>query len=194
MIYLLRHGQTAYNAERRIQGQCDSDLTPQGREQARLLGLLLREHLAAADSFQLVASPLGRTVATARIVQEHAGIAVPLETDPLLMEIGCGSWEKRLNSFCRSEAGVAPETSFIDVWRHHCPDGEAYDAAMDRARRWLDWADGRNVVAVAHGVIGIFIRGSYLGLTEEEMSAMPTPQDRMFRLHGGKVEELVIAR
>ena len=35
MIYLLRHGQTGYNLERRIQGRCDSPLTSLGREQAR---------------------------------------------------------------------------------------------------------------------------------------------------------------
>ena len=192
MIYLLRHGQTEYNAERRIQGQCDSTLTPLGREQARNLGLILREELAEADGFELVSSPLGRTVATAEIVREAAGIGAPLVTDPLLMEIGCGSWESRLSSFCRAEAGVAPEVSFIDTWRHHCPDGESYDAAMDRARRWLEWAEGRKVVAVAHGIIGIFLRGLYLGLPEQVMSTMPVPQDRVFRLHGGAVEELVL--
>src|SRR5690606_2523579 len=124
---LLRHGQTEFNAERRIQGQCDSALTPLGREQARGLGLLLRGALAGEGAFEMVCSPLGRTVATAEIVREHAGIAAPLVTDPMLMEIGCGSWEGRLNSFCRAEAGAGPDTSFIDVWRRHCPDGERYE-------------------------------------------------------------------
>ncbi len=192
MIYLLRHGQTEYNAEGRIQGQCDSTLTPLGREQARNLGLILRENLSAADDAEFVCSPLGRTMATAEIVRKAAGLTAPPVADPLLLEIGCGSWETRLRSFCRQEAGVGPETSFIDTWRHHCPDGESYDAAMDRARRWLEWAEGRHVIAVAHGIIGIFLRGLYLGLPDEVMSIMSVPQDRVFRLHGGKVEELVL--
>jgi probable phosphoglycerate mutase len=193
LIFLLRHGQTEYNAEGRIQGQCDSTLTPLGREQARILGLILRQNLADADGFELVSSPLGRTMATAEIVREAAGIGAPLATDALLLEIGCGSWETRLRSFCREEAGVGPEVSFIDTWRHHCPDGESYEAAMDRARRWLEWAEGRKVVAVAHGIIGIFLRGLYVGLPEEVMSTMPVPQDRVFRLHGGAVDELVLS-
>lgn len=193
MIYLLRHGQTEFNAEHRIQGQCDSALTPLGREQARGLGLLLRGALAGEGEFEMVCSPLGRTVATAEIVRDHAGIGAPLVTDPLLMEIGCGSWEGRLSSFCRAEAGAGVDMSFIDVWRRHCPDGERYEDAMARARRWLSWAEGRRVVAVAHGIIGIFLRGAYLGLSEEEMTGMPTPQDRIFRLHAGRVEELVLA-
>src|SRR5690606_18108138 len=65
LIYLLRHGQTEFNAERRIQGQCDSALTPLGREQARGLGLLLCGALAGEGAFEMVCSPLGRTVATA---------------------------------------------------------------------------------------------------------------------------------
>jgi len=193
LIFLLRHGQTEYNAEGRIQGQCDSTLTALGREQARNLGLILRENLAAADDIEFVCSPLGRTMATAEIVREAAGIGASPVADPLLLEIGCGSWETRLRSFCRTEAGVGSEVSFIDTWRHHCPDGESYEAAMHRARRWLEWAEGRRVIAVAHGIIGIFLRGLYLGLPEEVMSNMPVPQDRVFRLHGGEVEELVLS-
>jgi broad specificity phosphatase PhoE len=189
LIYLLRHGQTHYNAERRIQGQCDSELTDLGREQARAMGRALREHVA--PDVRIVCSPLGRTVASAELVREAAGIVTPLETDPLLKEIGCGSWENRLHEECRAATPHDPSLSFTDFWRHHCPDGESYYAARGRAVRWLEQHDGKRVVAVAHGVIGKLIRGHYLGLAYGEMDALPSPQDRLFRLHEGKAEEIL---
>lgn len=189
MIYLLRHGQTHYNAERRIQGQCDSDLTDLGREQARAMGRALRDYVP--PDVRIVCSPLGRTVASANLVREAAGIVSPLETEPLLKEIGCGSWENRLHDECRANTPHDTALSFTDFWRHHCPDGESYHAARGRAARWIESHDGQPVVAVAHGIIGIFLRGHYLGLSEEQMSGMSVPQDRLFRLHDGKAEELL---
>ncbi|MBS0410216.1 MAG: histidine phosphatase family protein, partial [Proteobacteria bacterium] len=68
MIYLIRHGQTEFNRERRYQGRCDSPLTEVGRRQAHAVGVRLSE-LGVTD-FRLVSSPLGRTLETAAIVRE----------------------------------------------------------------------------------------------------------------------------
>lgn len=95
MIYLLRHGQTEFNAERRIQGRCDSPLTALGRAQARGFGELLADQLGPDNHIPIISSPLGRAVETAGIVREHSGLQSPLQTDARLQEIGCGSWEKR---------------------------------------------------------------------------------------------------
>lgn len=189
MIYLLRHGQTHYNLERRIQGQCDSALTDLGREQARAMGRALREHVS--PEVRIVCSPLGRTVASAELVRETAGIVSPLETDPLLKEIGCGSWENRLHDECRASTPHDRSLSFTDFWRHHCLDGESYHAARGRAVRWLESHDGRPVVVVAHGVIGKLMRGEFLRLAYADMDALPSPQDRLYCLRGGQCEEIL---
>src|SRR3954454_18160142 len=61
-IVLVRHGETQWNVEQRIQGQGDSPLTPTGVEQARAIGRrLAREHFD-----RLVASDLGRAMQTAQ--------------------------------------------------------------------------------------------------------------------------------
>lgn len=189
MIYLLRHGQTQYNLERRIQGQCDSDLTALGREQARAMGRTLRAHVP--PDTPIVCSPLGRTVASAKLVREEAGIVSELTTDPLLLEVGCGSWETRLSDECRAEAGAARDVPFLDVLRHHCPDGEGFENARSRAARWLEKHDGQPVVAVAHGLIGLMLRDIYLGLDDLMVSGVSSTQDRFFRLHDGRIEELL---
>ncbi|MCH7942426.1 MAG: histidine phosphatase family protein [Proteobacteria bacterium] len=78
MIYLVRHGETEWNRAGRMQGQLDSPLTARGEAQALRIGETLCELLDGVD-FELVASPLGRTRATAAI------IARALDRDPEAM-------------------------------------------------------------------------------------------------------------
>ena len=195
MIYLLRHGQTEFNAERRIQGRCDSPLTALGREQAAALGRLLGAELGEArHSVPIVSSPLGRAMASAEIVRAHAGIAAPIVTDERLSEIGCGSWERLTRTeIAALHPGFENADHFMEAWRDHCLDGESLGEAMARAEDWLCWAEGRTVVAVAHGVIGIILRALHEGIDSENMLAMPCPQDRIYRLAGGTVIELLPA-
>ena len=193
MIYLLRHGQTEYNAERRIQGQCDSPLTALGREQASMLGSLLGEELGdLRATVPILSSPLGRAVASAEIVREQAGIAAPISMDERLMEIGCGSWEHLTRpEIAGLHPGFSGAESFMQGWRDYCPDGETLHQAMARAEEWLAWAEGRTVVAVAHGIIGIILRALHERIDSENMLTMPCPQDRIYRLAGGEVTELL---
>ena len=195
MIYLLRHGQTQFNAERRIQGQCDSPLTALGREQAATLGALLGEQLGEArHDVPIVSSPLGRAMATAEIVRAHAGIAAPVETDARLIEIGCGSWERMTRpEIAQRHPGYEGAESFMEAWRDHCPDGETLAEATARAEAWLNWAEGRTLVAISHGITGIILRALHERIDGEAMLAMPCPQDRIYRLAGGTVTELLPA-
>ena len=62
-LYLLRHGETEWNVQGRLQGRLDSPLTERGQEQARRQA----ELLAALPPMAAWASPAGRAVATARI-------------------------------------------------------------------------------------------------------------------------------
>ena len=86
-LLLLRHGRTAWNAQRRFQGQADPPLDEIGRAQAYEVGALM----AAVRPDQLVTSDLVRAAQTAEIV----GAATGLEAiaDARLRERGLGHWE-----------------------------------------------------------------------------------------------------
>lgn len=90
MVVLLRHGETAWNAEGRFQGQHDTSLTEVGRDQARAAA----RDLALATSgrpVRLVSSDLDRARSTADALADELG--VPLATDQRLREVHAGAWQ-----------------------------------------------------------------------------------------------------
>jgi uncharacterized phosphatase len=87
-LYLVRHGETDWNAQRRIQGSTDIPLNDMGREQARTTGLLLATRTWDA----IVTSPLSRAMETARIIAGEVGLAEPT-TVPALVERQYGDAE-----------------------------------------------------------------------------------------------------
>ncbi len=75
-VHLVRHGETQWNAERRIQGQSDSPLTPHGERQAWQVG----ERARTLGITHIIASDLGRTRRTAEIIAEACGCDVILDS------------------------------------------------------------------------------------------------------------------
>ena len=94
-LYVLRHGQTEFNLEQRVQGRCDSPLTELGVAQAHAAGSWLA---AQGVCFERVfSSPLGRAMATAEVAREElaaAGLPAP-EVEPVegLIERSYGPFE-----------------------------------------------------------------------------------------------------
>ncbi len=192
MIYLLRHGQTEYNLEQRIQGSHDSPLTSFGREQAKAMGRTLRELLAGEGEFDLISSPQGRAIESAQIIREEAGIGCPVISDARLCEIGCGSWEKHhFASISARDPLVEDEPSFLSAWANYCSDGEGLDPAVERLWGWLCWAGKRNLVVVGHGMAGMILRALYVGEDRDGMLRYHSArQDVIYRLDRGWVEEI----
>src|SRR5262245_47412609 len=98
VIYYVRHGQTNWNAERRLQGQLDIPLNQLGRSQAARRGEMLRERFdrggLEAGGFDYVASPLGRARETMELMRRGLGLDPAVyRTDPRLKEMSFGRWE-----------------------------------------------------------------------------------------------------
>lgn len=189
MILLLRHGETFWNREKRIQGHAESELTPLGERQAEAMARLVAQLIGRdrAAGWRLVSSPIGRARRTAEAVSRATGL--PVEADPRLAEIRCGSWEGRL----RSElTDLDPSQPMMD-WIFSAPGGEVYDDVMARARGWLESLTpepGRRIIAVSHGVWGRLARGAYAGLDRQTTLAQDVPQDAIYRLQNGQIERL----
>lgn len=188
-IYLVRHGETEWNRDRRLQGWRDSPLTAKGREQARRVGLSLRRTVAAPEHCRILASPLRRAVHTTEIIAEACGLdSAKIQTDTRLKENGYGAWEGM--TFAEIEA-IDPDglrRCRADRWQFAPPDGETFVDVERRARAWLeDLSAGAPVIVVAHGEWGRLLRGVYAGLSRPEVMALDKPQDAFFELAGGRI-------
>lgn len=186
MIYLLRHGETIWNAEGRYQGQKDSPLTERGLRQADEMGMLLLQQIGAMeDQFEGYASPLGRARETARRISQFVSLA--FTDEPRLMEVSVGTWDGMSHDEIGAKfPGALDGTDGFD-WFFRSPDGETFDNACKRVRSWLCEITTPSV-AVSHGLTSRLVRGLYLGLSKREMLELPVPQNGFYRLAKGHID------
>lgn len=127
-ICLIRHGETAWNSEGRLQGREDIPLNDRGRDQARKLADAL-----AADRWDLlVSSPLRRAWETATIIAARLGLPEPLAI-PELMErdYGAASGPTKIEAARRFQMASIP------------PPRPAQTSASDVGRYWNGWRPGQ---------------------------------------------------
>jgi broad specificity phosphatase PhoE len=198
-IYLLRHGETVWNAEKRAQGQLDSPLTEIGRAQARAMGAMLGQDLARAGYQPAVvvvrASPLGRVRETLAIAAQAAGL-VHDETchDHRLREMSWGDWDGLNGTEIEARFPGQMAARRLDYWSYVPPNGESYGMVSERARPALDeimaLAADKPVAVFAHGGIGRVLRGLFLSASQADIMKMDQPQDAFYRLHRGAAERI----
>ncbi len=152
-IWFLRHGETFWNAERRIQGQLESDLTPRGTRQAEIQARLMAPALASGPPCYV--SPLRRA-------QQTAGIALAgrsFLTDPRMAEAHAGDWQGLLRADVDRDNHdqVDGRTPSLEVFLK-APGSEGFDAFQTRIQAFLDDLTEPSVI-VAHGLLGQVLRG-----------------------------------
>ncbi|MBM5570778.1 MULTISPECIES: histidine phosphatase family protein [Deefgea] len=189
IIYLLRHGQTEFNLERRMQGHCDSPLTELGKSQARAMGATLSALLSEPQRWHVLASPLGRAQHTAKLVLSELGLPEQhLQIDHRLIEVAFGEWEQQQVLALFDQY---PELATQADWYFQAPACEPLAAVTTRLKAWLnDPALPQYVVVVAHGLLGRILRGIYARLTAEQMWQQDMPQDALFRLQDGQITRI----
>ena len=189
-IFLLRHGETEWNAEGRFQGQRDSPLTAHGRAQAAQLGRILVRTFAGGPMPPFHVSPLGRTQETAAIIRTVVDGPERVSIEPRLQEVSTGAWDGlTIQEIEAGWPGALEGTDHFD-WYFRSPDGETLDAALGRIRSWLSELQGP-VVAVSHGLLGRLVRGAWLGLPEKEMLCLPVPQNVVWHLSSAGVDPII---
>ena len=162
--FIARHGETVFNAARRLQGDAPhTPLTRAGFAQADEMGRALRAALGAKPALTMWASPTGRALQTLAIVAEHLELDWhDARTDARLTEIGMGSWGGRYYADVVAEVGpVIDERGLL----RPAPDGERYEAIAERVSGWLaDTADddGDRLVLM-HGISSRVLRAVMTG-------------------------------
>jgi probable phosphoglycerate mutase len=183
-IWFVRHGETAWNAERRWQGRKDSALTDAGRGHARANAETLLAAEPNVRNLPFVSSPLGRARDTMHIIRQHLDLARDdYAVDERLAELSFGDWEGMTAREIRAAAPVEWDAFQPAPWNGAPCGGESYQQMVDRLRSWL--ADLRRDT-VAHGAVGRALRAMNLGLPVNEMPGFhATENDRVYRLARG---------
>jgi len=155
VIYYIRHGETSWNAQGKLQGTQDIALNDLGRRQAAHAGAVLADLLKRdgcdTSALPFVASPLGRARATMELVR--GALKLPPETyalDDRLREIGYGVWEGSTLAEMQAADPELYARRLTAKWTMAPKGGETYAEVQHRMRDWYDSVTG-NTVAVAHG-------------------------------------------
>ena len=170
-IYILRHGQTVWNREGRMQGHLDSPLTDLGRAQAARQGAILgRIGLPVGTAFRV--SPLGRTQETAR--HALAGLTDSFATDDRLRELSVGRCEGLTHPEIEARYPGLIDAGQPFEWYFQCPGGESMDALRARVAALLD-ADWRDLGAPDGGQGVVYELRGGLQIRHAEDQAPQTP-------------------
>ncbi len=171
-VYLVRHGETEWNAARRIQGQSDSPLTEKGIFQAKQVAEKVRNE----GITHVISSDLGRTKRTAQIIADACGCEIVIE--PRLRELHMGVLESReLDNLSPKE----------EAWRKQMVDGTpegripSGETMSELAARMhgalnscLDLPPGSKPLLVSHGIA--------LGCLISTLLGLPAHAERRLRL------------
>jgi broad specificity phosphatase PhoE len=155
VLYYVRHGETDFNLQGRLQGRHDTVLNAHGRRQAAECGALLRDLFTRdrrqPQSFKYVSSPLRRARETMEILRAALGLEPEdYEVDARLLEIAYGEWEGlTLPEIEARNAGVLARRE-CDKWDFAPPGGESYRQLAARIGAWYR-SLARDTVVAAHG-------------------------------------------
>ncbi|BED97470.1 2,3-diphosphoglycerate-dependent phosphoglycerate mutase GpmB [Escherichia fergusonii] len=179
-VYLVRHGETQWNAERRIQGQSDSPLTAKGEQQAMQVATRAKE----LGITHIISSDLGRTRRTAEIIAQACGCDILL--DPRLRELNMGVLETRnIDSLTEEE----------ENWRRQLvngtkdgriPQGESMLELSERMHSalasCLELPQGSRPLLVSHGIA--------LGCLVSTILGLPAWAERRLRLRNCSISRV----
>jgi len=171
VVYLARHGETAWSLTGQYTGLTDLPLTEQGERNARQLG----ERLKGIPFAKVWTSPLQRAVRTC----ELAGFGAVAELDPDLVEWNYGEYEGRRT------AEILAERPGWQLFRDGCPGGETPAQVAGRADRVV----GR--VRAVHGDVLLFSSGHFIRVLATRWIGLdPSVNSRSFKLSTASLSAL----
>jgi probable phosphoglycerate mutase len=196
VIYFVRHGETTWNRQGRMQGHLDAPLTARGLAEARRDGAALRAEITGHEPYQLVFSPLHRTRETAMIIAEEVGSCLAgRRSDDQLKEVSWGAWDGLTFDEIQARDPEIWQARLRDRWNVAPPGGESYRALHERVAGWLaSVADHPRLIVVSHGALGRVLRGIYLQLAPARILALEEPQDALICLRDGTATTIPTGR
>jgi broad specificity phosphatase PhoE len=184
-IYFIRHGETDWNVEGRLQGQRDIPLNDLGRVQAEEAGRRLQAIAPHCEDLAYVASPMTRTRETMELLRAAIGLHPEFyRLDERLVELTFGAWEGMTWKEVRKAEPQAAALRERDKWGYAPPGGgESYAMLADRIRPILDDLT-RDTVIVSHGGVARAFLALACGVSGRQAASMDIWQGRILVIEG----------
>lgn len=185
-ILLIRHGQTTWNAERRLQGQQDAPLSEKGLLQAQAAARRLSETAFIA----LYTSDLGRAYHTAEIINEPHRLELIPRSE--LREVHLGVWEgKTVEELEQDES----EADLLAKWRldsvsNRPPEGERLEEIQMRMIRALEEIASE----YPEGQVGVVSHGGAIKAAVSWVLGLPLDHQRRFEIGNGSITRIELSR
>jgi broad specificity phosphatase PhoE len=180
VLYYVRHGETAFNVEGRLQGRRDTELNAHGRRQAAECALLLQDLFARdqrrADEPVYISSPLMRARQTMEVLRATLGLDPrEFDIDARLSEIAYGDWEGlTLPEIEARTQGILAQRD-RDKWDFAPPGGESYRQLATRVGDWYASLTCDAVVAAHGGGVRALMALLHI-VTKDEATRAPIEQ------------------
>lgn len=187
-LFIVRHGQTDWNAEARLQGQEEIPLNALGRRQAARNGRHLAGLLGStAVDYRFLASPMLRTRETMRIIRTELGLDPDgYETDERLIELHFGDWQGSTLAEVGKRDPAAVEAREAAKWAYVPPgdDAESYELLAQRAAPVFESLTTPTIVVAHGGILRSFLK-IYGAMPPADAAHMIIPQDRILEVRDG---------
>lgn len=187
-LYLVRHGETDWNREGRLQGGQDIPLNALGRRQAAQAAAKLRALVADFEPLDFIVSPMGRARETMDILRSELGLPVEgYVVEERLRELTFGLWEGFTWREIRKSERELAQARQRDKWGFVPPQGESYAMLAERIRPVLA-ALSRDTVMVSHGGVARAALALVGATSTREAALAEIWQGKILVIEGGRAD------
>ena len=191
-VLIIRHGETQWNLQGKLQGRLDTPLTLNGVRQAMAIAVQHKSFIQETQDIQFWVSPLGRAKQTASILADLWEVPFSYFKEiPALAERGYGCWEGLSQEEIKATRAQEFESNSRDPWNFAMEGGESRAKLANRLHEWVEELSADSLhVAITHSGCLRSLRGLYTGVSLDVQLGYNEPQTTAVLLCEGR-EELI---
>ena len=165
MIIIVRHGQTYWNLEKRMQGHGNSKLTEKGKKQALKIAKYFKKNNLNLNNFILYSRPLKRVIDYAKIINRNLNhkfiLKKKLNLSDELKEHKFGLWEGKSDKEIEELFPDQIKKRKLNKWHYKIPQGESYEILYKRVKKFINKRIKfkKNYVIFTHDMVSRVFRG-----------------------------------
>ena len=196
MIIIVRHGQTYWNLEKRMQGHGNSKLTEKGKKQALKIAKYFNKNNLNLNNFILYSSPLKRVIDYVKIINRNLNhkfiLKKKLNLSDELKEHKFGLWEGKSDKEIEELFPDQIKKRKLNKWHYKIPQGESYEILYKRVKKFINKRIKfkKNYVIFTHDMVSRVFRGYLMKYKKEKILNSRHENSSIFICDKKKIKEI----